>query len=365
MAQEAAQRLDAREIYDRVVANGRSELNRSTGALAFSGFASGLFMGMTAMGVAGALAVLPGRGYEFVALLFYPVGFIAVVIGRAQLFTENTLFPVVLILHARRHVVVTLRLWGVVFAANVLGALAFAGLVSMTGALPPSVVTELVRLGTAAVAVPAPDVFTSAIIGGWLIALMAWLVTGAQSTIGQLAVIWLVTFLVGLLHLAHCIASSGYILVATLAGDVSGWAYLAWLGLATAGNIVGGVIIVALLNYWQVRAGEHGGRLRKLRLAENETVFRRLNERLAEPGNGDQADRVREFVCECSNRDCHERISMSDTEYRHLRDKPDRFAVVEGHETPEIEPVVERCDGYVIVEKTGEPGEVAERSYPE
>lgn len=256
-------RLNAGEIHEEVVANGRSELDRSTGGLAFSGLAAGLLMGLTGLGVAGTRAILPGPAAEFVALLFYPLGFIAVIIGRAQLFTENTLYPVVLVLTDRSHLLTMLRLWGVVFAANVLGSLAFAALVAKTGALEPVAVNELVHLGVDATDRPLLDVFTSGIIGGWLVALAAWLVSGARRTSGQVAVVWLMTFLVGLLHLAHCIASSGYILVAVLSGSVSGGGYAMWLAAATGGNIVGGVVIVSLLNHWQVHAGGGDARRRK------------------------------------------------------------------------------------------------------
>lgn len=248
-------RLSARQIYDRVVGDARTELDRPAKALAFSALASGLLMGLTGLGVAGTLAVLHGPAARFIALLFYPLGFIAVVIGRAQLFTENTLYPVVLVLEDRRHIVPTLRLWAVVFTANILGALAFAALATWIGALSPAALAELIKLGATAAGVPPLHVFAGAILGGWMVALMAWLVSGARDTIGQVAVIWMMTFLVGLLHLAHCIASSGYILAAVLAGHVSASTYVVWLALATAGNILGGVVIVSLLNYGQVRAG--------------------------------------------------------------------------------------------------------------
>lgn len=258
---DSPSRLTAEQIYNLVVADGRSELSRPASALAFSGLASGLFMGLTGLGVAGAKAELGGHaGTSFVALLLYPLGFLVVVIGRAQLFTENTLYPVVLVLEDRTHLLLTLRLWALVFAGNILGALAFAGLATSTGALPPAAVAELRHLGVTAVDPALGHVFTSAIFGGWLVALMAWIVAGTQRTIGQVAVIWLVTLPVGLLHLAHCIASSSYILVAMFAGDVTAGDYLTWLTMATAGNILGGVGIVTLLNYGQVRLGSQNSR---------------------------------------------------------------------------------------------------------
>lgn len=277
-------RLTAREIYDRVLIDARSELNRTASALAFSGLAAGLFMGLTGLGVSGVLASLPGEhGAELIAKLFYPLGFIAVVIGRAQLFTENTLFPVVLILEERRHLLATLRLWVVVLVANVLGALSFATLATITGALPSDVLTELVRLGAMAAHQPVVHIFTSGILGGLLIALMSWLVTSAQSTIGQVAVIWLITFPVGILGFAHCIASSGYILASVLAGTTSVVTYLGWLVAATVGNIIGGVLLVSLLNYGQVHAGAPTTRRRERRLAENEPVVDTTSGRREEP----------------------------------------------------------------------------------
>ena len=106
--------------------NARDELRRSNQKLAFSGIAGGLTMGLTGLAVA-AMRSLTGPGESaLIPYLLYPIGFVGVIIGRAQLFTENTLYPVVLVLDERRHVKTTLRLWGVVFASNIFGALMFA-----------------------------------------------------------------------------------------------------------------------------------------------------------------------------------------------------------------------------------------------
>jgi formate/nitrite transporter FocA (FNT family) len=94
------------------------------------------------------------------------------------------------------------------------------------------------------------------VIGGWIIALVAWMVTASHWTIGQIAVIWLLTFVVGIGHFAHCIATTGEIMAAVFSGMVPFSRYLSWLAFATAGNILGGVVIVTLLNFGQVKAGE-------------------------------------------------------------------------------------------------------------
>ncbi len=250
-------RRTAHEIFEEAAENGRKELNRPMKALAFSGFAGGMTMGLTGMAVAIVTASLPeGMTREFVPYLFYPVGFIAVIIGRAQLFTENTLYPIVLLLRDRRRerFISTIRLWITVFVANVLGASAFAALVSQTDALPKQYLTELVRLGVENSSFNFAHVFWTAVIGGWLIALVAWMVTASHWTIGQIAVVWLLTFVVGIGHFAHCIATSGEILTSVMTASIPLRQYLHWIVAATLGNILGGVIIVSLLNYGQVAA---------------------------------------------------------------------------------------------------------------
>jgi formate/nitrite transporter FocA (FNT family) len=257
VANEQTVRRTAREIFRGVEKNARDELRRSSNALAFSGLAGGLSMGLTGIAVAAAMVALDGLpAKDFVAYMLYPVGFIAVIIGRAQLFTENTLYPIALILSERRHVADTARLWSVVFAGNVVGAIAFAALVIKTDALGQSIHATLVQLGTVAAQGTNSHIFWSAVIGGWIIALVAWLVTASHWTIGQIAVIWLLTFVVGIGHFSHCIASTGEIMSAVFAGAVPFSRYLLWLALATTGNIFGGVTIVTVLNFGQVKAGE-------------------------------------------------------------------------------------------------------------
>jgi formate/nitrite transporter FocA (FNT family) len=251
-------RLTAPEIFEAAVKNAREELERSSRKLAFSGLAGGLVMGLTGLSVAAARAILgSGAWEEFASYLLYPIGFIAVIIGRAQLFTENTLYPVVLLLDERKQFVRnlrgTLRLWGVVFLANIVGAMFFAILAVKSGALSPDISSQLVTLGVTSVAGTPGHFFWSGVIGGWLIALVAWVVTASRWTIGQLAMIWLLTFVVGIGKFSHCIATSGEILAAVLAGSATASVYLIWLLTATLGNITGGVIMVSVLNYGQVR----------------------------------------------------------------------------------------------------------------
>jgi formate/nitrite transporter FocA (FNT family) len=254
--QKGLERPSAHEIYQQVAKNARQELERSSVGLAISGFAGGISMGLTALGVSLALASLGNTtAARFVAYALYPLGFIATIVGRGQLFTENTLYPVALVLAERKHFWNTMRLWVVVLCSNVAGAFAFALLAGLSGGLRSDYVSVMAQLGIAATQPPIASIFWSGVIGGWIIALVAWLVSGSHSITGSVALIWLLTFVVGLGGFAHCIATSGEILVAVLTGQLPAISYPAWLLPAVLGNITGGVCMVTLLEYGQVIGG--------------------------------------------------------------------------------------------------------------
>lgn len=254
MANETS-RLSADEIFDRVEAGGEEELDRRVLNLALSAVSAGLAMGLSGLGVATLLHILgDDRVGQTIAYLAYPLGFLIVIIGRMQLFTENTLFPVTLVLHQRRLLAVTARLWAVVLTGNVIGTLLFALLAMRTSALTPGMAEELTKLGVDAGSRGFSTVFWTAVVAGWLIALVAWLVTASTDTVGQIVMIVMLTYVVGVGHFAHSVAGSGEVLAAVLSGGLPTTSYLTWLVGAVLGNSVGGVLIVALFNYGQVHA---------------------------------------------------------------------------------------------------------------
>jgi formate/nitrite transporter FocA (FNT family) len=250
-------RPSAEDIYQQVASSARQELKRSSLALGISGFAGGTFMGLSALGNALALAALGHSPQaQLIAKMFYPLGFIVVIIGRAQLFTENTLYPVALVLSEKKEFWNTMRLWAVVLPGNVLGALAFSALAALTPALKPEVLHALTGLGLEAIHNPPATIFWSGVMGGWIIATAAWLVSGSHSITGSVMVIWILTFVVGLGNFAHCIAASGEILTAVLSGQAPWQAFPLWFLPAVAGNICGGVGMVTLLEYGQAVYGK-------------------------------------------------------------------------------------------------------------
>jgi formate/nitrite transporter FocA (FNT family) len=256
---EQTGRLSAAEIFERTTTGAEEEIRRPFYNLTFSGVAAGLSMGISGLGVATVLSVFAEAGAtdspmtQLVAYLLYPLGFLVVILGRQQLFTENTLFPVALVLESREHLAATAKLWGAVLAANIVGTLMFAALAVLTPAVPDAIVTQLQGLGVEAGSQGFARIFWTGVVGGWLIALVAWLVTASTTTTGQLLVIFVLTYAVGLGHFAHSVAGGGEVLSAVLAGEIPLTSYLTWITGAVLGNAVGGVVIVALFAYGQVQ----------------------------------------------------------------------------------------------------------------
>lgn len=255
-AQKNLERPSAEEIFQQVARNADAELKRTSLSLAISGVTGGTFMGFSALGVGIITALLGSSPHTYIlSRMFYPLGFIVVILGRSQLFTENTLYPVALVLAEKRELWNTLRLWCIVLPSNVFGAFLFACLISLTPALPHSIVHAIAQLGLEAANTPASTVFWSGVMGGWIIATTAWLVSSSHSITGSVMVIWVLTFVVGLGNFAHCIATSGEILSAVLTKQIYWTAYPHWLLFAVLGNICGGVLMVTLLEYGQAKAG--------------------------------------------------------------------------------------------------------------
>ena len=256
-AHDAAQ-LDAKTTYQVVLEEGEKELERSSGALAFSGLAAGLAMGLTMVTEGVLRAHLPDAEWRpLITKLGYPVGFLAVILGSQQLFTENTLTPVVPLLSRRSHVGVgqVLRLWAIVFLANIVGTILFALAAAHTELFRPEVRDAFAAIGREALAGTFWATFVRAIAAGWIIALLVWMLPDAKY--GRVWVIVIMTYIIGVAGLSHIIAGSVEVFYTVAVGEVPLRAYLVDFMLPTLlGNVLGGTMLVAALNHGQVTAGE-------------------------------------------------------------------------------------------------------------
>ena len=245
----------AGEILETVVEEGREELERASVGLAVSGFAAGLNISFGVVALAAVAAMTGGVGLT--AMLFYPVGFIIVILGQSQLFTENTITPVAVVLTRLNNIPNMLRLWAVVFLFNVLGSIVFGAAIAYGDMLQPTTFDIIIEEATGKLDYGFWITALKAVLGGWLVALMAWMVAASRDTISQVFFVYMLAFLVPAGGLTHCIAGSSEFTIGIFAGEIPFLEYLGgFLIPTTLGNIVGGVFLVTLLNYGQVAGSD-------------------------------------------------------------------------------------------------------------
>ena len=254
---EERQRVDAPVLHEAIKIEGDEELRRPASALAWSALAAGMSMGFSQI-AAGLLerAVPAAPWKDLVVAVGYTAGFLFVILGRQQLFTENTVTPVLPLLVRRdaRTLRALARLWGVVLAGNLTGGLIVAGVIAWSGAFDETMQASLTAVARAATDMTPGVAFARGIFAGWLLALLVWLLPSVEDA-GRVLVILLVTYLVGAGHFAHSVAGAvdGFYLVLTGQLAAAGLVVL-WVP-TVLGNVIGGTILVALLGHKQVVSG--------------------------------------------------------------------------------------------------------------
>lgn len=231
-----------------------TQINRSPVGLMLSAFSAGLDIGFSVLMMAVVLTlvngVLPDAAVHFLVANMYPIGFIFVVLGRSELFTEHTTLAVLPVLQGLASVKKLLRLWVIVYFSNIVGGLLFALILSyFANSLHFLQSWSLAEIGHNLVAGSWLTKMLSAALAGWLMGLLAWLVAASRETISQIFVIWLVTASIALAGLPHCIVGNIEVSSALFTGSVSFSKYLNFLVPVTLGNIIGGAFFVAILKY--------------------------------------------------------------------------------------------------------------------
>ncbi len=257
LSTETSQQTSYEEILDVQIARGKTELNRRSDGLVLSALSAGLDMGFGPLLMAIMLTLVGGvYGDPLTQILLanlYSVGFILVVLGRSELFTEHTALAVFPVLDRQGGLRNLGRLWGLVFLGNVVGAAVFAGFVVSfvtPHLVDPTAFTQLARAYTTQ---STWVMFAGAILAGWLMGLLTWLIAAAQDTPGRIFFVWLITASISFAHFPHCIAGTVEVLMGLLVSPaITPADYGRFLLLSTAGNIIGGIVFVALLRYEHV-----------------------------------------------------------------------------------------------------------------
>jgi formate/nitrite transporter FocA (FNT family) len=245
-------------VYGAVLKEAGEELSRATSALFWSGFAAGLAMGLSLAGEGLIRHCLPNAIWApLISKLGYSFGFVVVILGRQQLFTENTLTPILPLLKNKdvKTLLNVLRLWSVVLVSNLAGALLVSFAAMHTDAFEKPVRQEFIAMGQEAMQHDFLTLLIRAIFAGWLVAILVWMLPYAESA--HFFVIIMITWLIGVGHFSHIIAGSVEVFAVGWTG-MTRWPtiFVHYVVPVLLGNILGGVTLVAALNHAQINSGE-------------------------------------------------------------------------------------------------------------
>ena len=241
-------------IYEIVRRLGEEELARPITSLWWSGVAAGLAISFSLLAQAVLEMYLPDAPWKpLVSSLGYSVGFLIVVLGRQQLFTENTITMVLplMVEFRRAKMVRVLGIWGVVLLANLVGTLVAALFATFTPAISPDLLGAMIEVSNHATAQGWFEIMVKGIVAGFLVAAMVWLMPSANET--KFHVITLITYLIAVGGFSHIVAGSVDAFLLVVNGRLALGAMIADFTIPVLiGNIIGGTALFAMISYAQV-----------------------------------------------------------------------------------------------------------------
>lgn len=242
-------------IYEVIRREGVEELERPVVSLWWSGVAAGTALSSSVYCESFLHLYLPDSEWRPLVENFgYCVGFLIVVLGRLQLFTENTITAILPLLADRtlRNLSLTARLWGVVFLANMAGSLMSALLTYYGGVLTPEQMHAALEISHHYADKSHVESFLHGIPAGFFVAALVWMLPSAGNN--KFWVIVTITYMIALGDFAHVIAGSTEVYLLSMHGDLSlGQVIFSFIVPTFLGNVIGGTVLFALLAYGQVQ----------------------------------------------------------------------------------------------------------------
>ncbi|MBC7556957.1 MAG: formate/nitrite transporter family protein [Chryseobacterium sp.] len=244
-----------RDILSRVIHEGEEIFKIKNKALTLSAIIAGLEIGFSYLLICMLYNLLVGKLSENTIFklfaLVYPLGFIFVILGKSALFTEQTSVLTLPVLNGQRKVWDLLRIWGLVIFGNIFGGILF---VFFIGTLAPRLHLftheTMVSIGTHVVKHDAFTLFLSAIVAGWLMGLLNWLLNSTINSLTRILLIVIITGVIGFGGFHHSIVGNIEVFGAVLySNSITILDYLWFLFLALLGNSIGGGIVVGLFKY--------------------------------------------------------------------------------------------------------------------
>ncbi|RBI59680.1 formate transporter [halophilic archaeon] len=257
------------EIFQRIIAAADEEITSSSRELFFSALAGGFAITITFLLYSSMTATIGNN--PLLSALLYPLGFIYIIIGGYQLYTENTLPPVALTLERLASIPALLRHWLIVLCGNFTGGAIGAAALTWGSVFSPEAATAALNHAEHGLKTPLVALFFKAMFAGLIVAGVVWVVYASRDTISRLVVVYLAFLAVPLGGLFHVVVSFTELVYLVLAGDIGLiFGLTQFVGPVLLGNTLGGVILVTVVNYFQTSE-------RRLESARFEGVARKLS----------------------------------------------------------------------------------------
>lgn len=244
------------DILEKAIEEGLRQHKRSKLSLLLSSISAGLILGFAAMSV-GVMAQLTMGEHVMVqrlaAAFVYPLGFVVCIMSGTQLFTEQTAQALYPVLDLKIRFPSLLKLWGIVLTGNMIGTF-LASILLFYGKSVIGATDGMVQVAHHLMEFETGEILVSSVLAGWLMAQGGWLVMATPPASSQVLCIYIVTFIIGLGGLHHSIAGSAEIFNGLLVDDHANWLHgIKCIALMVLGNVLGGSLIVAILNYGHIK----------------------------------------------------------------------------------------------------------------
>ena len=263
-------RFETDEVFQRIIAAADEEIDTGTRELFFSALAGGFAITLTFLIYASMSAKSDSA---VVASLLYPIGFIYIILGGYQLYTENTLPPVALVLERLASIPALLRTWVVVAAGNFTGGVLGAAVLAYTGVFSPSTAAVAVEISRHGVEAGFWDLFFKAGFAGLIVAGVVWLDFAARDTTSRFFLVYIAFLMIPLADLFHVVVSFTELMYLVFLGEAALLPGLVGFVLPVfLGNTIGGILLVTVVNYFQTTE-------RRLEAAREDGVERQLSVR--------------------------------------------------------------------------------------
>ncbi|GAA0653660.1 formate/nitrite transporter family protein [Salarchaeum japonicum] len=264
-------RFETHEVFQRIIVAADEEATTSDRELFFSGLAAGFAITVTFLLYASLTASTGGD--PVLSALLYPLGFVYIVLGGYQLYTENTLPPVVLVLERLASVPRLLRIWGIVLLGNFAGGTIGGVVLATTGVLSPDAAVAATDIARKGIETSFGALFFKACFAGLIVAGVVWLDYAARETISRFVVVYVAFLAIPFGNLFHVVVSFTEVVYLVTAGQAALFDSLVGFVLPVLlGNTVGGVLLVTVVNYFQTTA-------ERRELARGRTADRQLSTR--------------------------------------------------------------------------------------